>query len=218
MGAGTAPTRPEIHTVCTAARTRHGRLRPEITACGVSAALPVRWIPSEPVTCLEQLELRRWLGRVWRCSQREPRAPEGLLCVPGGEVGRTPIYQPRRRLTHPRAARTLVDAWGCGAAGSAPESHSGGQGFESPQLHQARSRPTRQCSSKRLRCNGVASSLCCVNDASHHILVPSGPAGQPSPAHHGFDLGTSRKDQALELDWLEQHVVGNPTPDHAYAV
>ena len=26
--------------------------------------------------------------------------------------------------------------WGRGAVGSAPESHSGGQGFESPRLHQ----------------------------------------------------------------------------------
>src|SRR3712207_6558427 len=26
--------------------------------------------------------------------------------------------------------------WGCGAAGSAPAWHAGGQGFESPQLHQ----------------------------------------------------------------------------------
>jgi hypothetical protein len=25
--------------------------------------------------------------------------------------------------------------WGCGAAGSAPAWHAGGQGFESPQLH-----------------------------------------------------------------------------------
>lgn len=30
----------------------------------------------------------------------------------------------------------LPSKWGCGAAGSAPAWHAGGQGFKSPQLHQ----------------------------------------------------------------------------------
>ena len=31
--------------------------------------------------------------------------------------------------------KVLPSKWGCGAAGSAPAWHAGGQGFKSPQLH-----------------------------------------------------------------------------------
>jgi hypothetical protein len=43
-----------------------------------------------------------------------------------------------------RGVKVSTAPWGCGAAGSAPRSQRGGQGFESPQLHRYR------CSSKAL--------------------------------------------------------------------
>ena len=104
-------------------------------------------------------------GRAPRCRPPgRARRPAGLADRDGGddrvdaqlrlgevaehEAGRLRLstYNPARQLTPIRiAGRSLAkipgvaqgsgQRWGCGAVGSAPAWHAGGQGFESPQLH-----------------------------------------------------------------------------------
>ena len=59
---------------------------------------------------------------------------------------RPPISQPARRLAKiPALPSAGSGRRGCGAAGSAPAWHAGGQGFESPQLHQKPRRSDGPC-------------------------------------------------------------------------
>ena len=63
--------------------------------------------------------------------------------APGGDP-RFRIGRPEWLVFRELSPRSPGKQWGCGAAGSAPAWHAGGQGFESPQLHRHRSaRPGR---------------------------------------------------------------------------
>ena len=102
-----------------------------------------------------------WVGR--RARARRPAAAGGLQPGTAGPSTRAsrpvrpgcprwpvgPISHPSPRLAKiPELPGT--HGWrGCGAAGSAPPWHGGGQGFESPQLHREWSSRTARCAMTR---------------------------------------------------------------------
>ncbi len=99
------------------------------------------------VAAVDRVACRRHLGAAVPAARRQrvgPTAPIDPLPLPAAALGRLAL-----------AARTgypLQAHWGCSAAGSAPRSHRGGQGFESPQLH--REEGPRYATGGPPRCRG----------------------------------------------------------------
>ena len=90
-------------------------------------------------------------------SARTPTTPAGAISLRTTPLAKIP------RVAH-RTGRQQI--WGCGAAGSAPAWHAGGQGFESPQLHATTRTPGE--SSQRFR-RGCCR---CVDRAESALLLP----------------------------------------------
>ena len=88
-----------------------------------------------------------WLGGRRRRPGRTGRQP--LLAARRLQPQRPgPRFRirPRRWLRFRELSGPRIGRWGCGAAGSAPAWHAGGQGFESPQLHPDTKTPGQRAS------------------------------------------------------------------------
>ena len=120
-----------------------------------------------------------------------------LPCTQGVE-GSSPFVSTIRPLVRLCRAESGGPVWGCGAAGSAPPWHGGGQGFESPQLHVGeRSREGDTPAYRRpgrggltLRPGRHPPGLCDDLLAGHALRIPK-PNGEPSDAGVTEQLNTS---------------------------